>query len=150
LALALSFLVPMMAQSLQATVKTDWANLKRLAQGQEIQVVLNDAKSYVGKFQSVTDDAIVIRLTTGDQIFTRQSVLRVSSKRQGHRGRNAALGGAIGAGAGLAIGAAVDQSSNGFTGNRGKAIATPGIAILGAAIGAALPTGSWQEVYGSR
>ena len=40
--------------------------------------------------------------------------------------------------------------ANGFTGNMGKAIATPGIVILGAAIGAALPTGSWQEVYGSR
>jgi hypothetical protein len=75
---------------------SNWDNLKQLASGQEIKVVLNDAKSFQGKFQSVSDEALVIRLATGEQTFNRQSVLRVSSNGQSHRLRNAALGAVIG------------------------------------------------------
>jgi hypothetical protein len=37
-----------------------------------------------------------------------------------------------------------------FTDNKGKAILTPGFALLGAGIGALLPAGGWREVYRSR
>jgi hypothetical protein len=33
------------------------------------------------------------------------------------------------------------------TGNKGKALATPLFGLLGAGIGAALPTGRWHELY---
>ena len=87
-----------LAQSSQ----NNWDNLKQLAPGQQIRVVLNDAKSYEAKFQSVTDDAIVVRLATGDQTFPRQSVLRVSSKHRSHRGRNALIGVGVGVATALA------------------------------------------------
>ena len=70
--------------------------------GQEIQVVLNDAKSYRGKFQSVSDEGLVVSLATDEQTFTKQSVLRVSSKGQGRRGRNIGIGALIGVGGGAA------------------------------------------------
>ena len=110
-----------------------------------------DSKSHKGEFQSITDDVIVIHAKGGDQTLPRQSVKLVSSRRPGHRGRHALIGAVIGAGAGLGIGAAVDAdcSPQSFvcTGNKGKAIAAPLLGLVGAGIGALLPTGGWQELY---
>src|SRR5713226_4051697 len=80
--------VPLHAAHPQAE-KANWDNLKNLAPGELIQVVLNDAKSLRGGFQTVSDETIVVRVATGDPTFARQTILRVSSKRSGHRGRNA-------------------------------------------------------------
>jgi hypothetical protein len=129
-----------------------WGNLKQLAPGQETKVVLNDATSYQGKLQSVSDDVLVIHTGNGNQTFTRQSVARVSIKRRGHRGRNALIGAALGAGAGLGVGAAIDHCGSKPApcfGNKGKAIATPLFALIGAGIGALISRGGWQEVYPS-
>ena len=92
----------------------NWANLKQLSAGQEIQVVLNDAKSYRGRFESVSQDTLMMRLETGEQSFDRKSLLRVSAKAGSHRLRNAALGGLIGIGTGAGIGAAAGKSSKGI------------------------------------
>jgi hypothetical protein len=146
---ALVTVAPLRAQ----TGKADWNNLKQVKPDQAVEVVLKDAKSHKGGLQSVSDDGIVVRLASGEQTFARQNVLRVSSKRQGHRLRNALIGGVIGAGAGLGVGIAADRcppNSIVCFGNKGKAIATPAVGLIGFGIGAAIPTGGWQEIYRAR
>ena len=44
------------------STQANWESLKQLATGQEVRVVLNDAKSYSGQFQSVSDEGFVVRL----------------------------------------------------------------------------------------
>jgi hypothetical protein len=136
--------------------QANWDRLKQLSAGEEIQVVQNDAKSSRSNFRSVTDEAIVVSTATGEQTIARQSILRVSSKGNGHRMRNALIGAGVGAGAGLGIGAAAD-SHKACTGlcfnilpNAGKEIATPLGAIVGAIIGAVVPTGGWHVIYRAR
>jgi hypothetical protein len=132
----------------------EWNNLKQLSPGQKVRIKLNDGKLSKGDFQSVSDDAIVIRANAADQTFQRSGVKKVSSRRSGHRARHALIGAAIGAGVGLGTGAAIDNdcTSQDFicTGNKGKAILTPVFALVGAGIGALLPAGGWQEVYRER
>jgi hypothetical protein len=140
--------------SLQAAEKSDWDNLKQVALGQTIKVIATDGKSSPSDLQSVSDDALVLRLAGGDRSFPRDTVQRVSIKRNGHRGRHALIGAAIGAGAGLGAGIAIDNdcspTSIVCTGNKGKAVLTPAFALLGAGIGALLPAGGWREFYRSR
>lgn len=120
----------------------NWDNLKALAPGDEVRVVLYSAKSYRGKFQSLTDNAIVVRLGTGDQSFNRADILRVSTKGKSHRLRNALLGAA--AGAAIVGGASASQTDEQiYT----LVFAIPGGAALGALGGALVPTGGWHEIY---
>jgi hypothetical protein len=153
LRMVLPFLGLLVSSSLSGAQNPAWNNLKQLTPGQQVRVVVNNNKSFKGQFQSTTDDAIIIRSKGTDQTLSRSSVQVVSSRRAGHRGRHALIGGAIGAGAGLGIGAAVDNdcSPNSIvcTGNKGKAILTPVFGLLGAGIGAVLPAGGWQEIYRS-
>lgn len=136
--------------------KANWEILKQLSAGQEIQVVQNDAQFSRSNFRSVTDEAIVVSTAAGDQTIARQSILRVSSKGNGHRMRNTLIGAGVGAGVGLGIGAAADhhKSCTGFCvdvlPNGGKEIATPLGAIVGAIIGAVVPTGGWHVIYRAR
>jgi len=138
--------------------QTNWDKLKQLAPGQEIEVVQKDAKSTRGNFRNVTDEAIAVNTAAGDQTISRQNVVRVSSKGKTHRMRNALIGAGIGAGAGLGIGAAMDVhdkcSQGGFCinilPNGGKEIVTPLGAIVGAIVGALLPSRGWHEIYRAR
>src|SRR5487761_816484 len=66
----------------------NWDNLKQLAPGEEVKIVLNNVKSYQGKFQSLSDEAIVVQLGKGGQTFARQNVLRVSIQGEPRRRRN--------------------------------------------------------------
>ena len=133
-----------------------WDDLKQLAQGQQIRIVLNDAKSYTGQFQSVTDAGIVVRLATGDQAFERQSVLRVSAQGKSHRGRNALIGLAVGTGAGIIVGVASPELGQGKCAQgscvNAASIALPGVvgAVVGAGLGTAIPTHGWHDVYRAR
>jgi hypothetical protein len=143
--------VPLGAAAPQAD-QANWDNLKQLVSGQEIQIVLKDSKSFQGRFQSVSDEALVIRLSTGEQTFNQQSVLRVSSKGQGHRGRNTLIGLAVGAGAGLAVGAAYGASiRKEWPHNRWYLVLIAPGAVVGTVVGALLPTsGGWRDVYRAR
>lgn len=76
--------VPLGAANPPAPI-ANWNNLKVLAPGDNVRVVLNNMKSYRGKFESFADNAIVVRLSSGNQTFTRNSILRVSTKGQWHR-----------------------------------------------------------------
>jgi len=134
-----------------------WDNLKTLRPGQEIRVVLKDAKYYQGEFQALSDDGVMLRQRAGEKTLNRQDILRVSSKAQMHRERNALIGTAIGAGAGLGIGAAADHSQNCSKAslgpcfpNLGKEVATPLGVLVGAVVGAVIPTGGWHDIYRAR
>ncbi len=133
-----------------------WDNLQNLRPGQEIRVVLNDAKSYQGELQLLSDGGITLRQAAGEQTFARQDILRVSSKARGRRVRNALLGAAVGAGSGLGIGAAADHTSCNHASfgpcfpNLGKEVITPLGALAGAVVGAVMPTGGWHGVYRAR
>jgi len=128
-----------------------WNNLKQLSPGQRVHVVLTSKQSIKGQFQSVTDDALIIRADRADQTLSRSNVQRVSSRRRGHLLRNTLIGGAIGVGAGLGVGAAIDNDCSSksivCTGNKGKAILTPAFGFVGACIGVLLSPGGWKEIY---
>ena len=83
LVLFLVALALIISPSLRAADSSDWTNLKQLTPGQETKVSLTDGKSYQGDLQSMSDDALVIHSANGDQTFPRQTVQRVSIKRNG-------------------------------------------------------------------
>ncbi len=137
--------------SISSAQDAGWQTLKQLAPGEQVKIVLNGGPSHRGALQSVGDDAIVIG---NGESYPKQDVRRVLVRKRGHRGRNALIGLGIGAGAGLAGGAIIDndcsKTSIICTGNAGKAILTPVFGVLGLTIGAVLPSGGWREIYRSR
>jgi hypothetical protein len=149
--LLLLLLVP--GLSLAQSSQNNWDNLKQLAPGEQIRIVLNDAKSYSGQFQSVSDDGIVLRLGKDTQTFERQTVLRVSTRGNSHRGRNALIGLAVGAGAGVIVAVASPELGQGKCAQGSCINATSAMlagfvgAAVGAGLGAVLPTGGWHDVY---
>jgi hypothetical protein len=128
----------------------DLATMQALPPGEQIKVALQNGGTIRGKFQSASETDLMIAGAAGQKPLARENVRSVSIK-YSHRGRHALIGAAIGAGVGLGLGAAVDndctKTSIVCTGNRGKAILTPVFALIGAGIGAALPSGGWQQVY---
>ena len=153
---AIETLLPLLlvpALSFAESSQSRWNDIKQLAAGQQIRIVLNDAKSYEAKFQSVTDEAVVVRLATGERTFERQNVLRVSTRGKRHRGRNALIGLAVGAGAGVIIAVASPELGTGKCA-QGSCVDAGTISQLGvvggavgAGLGAAIPTGAWYDVY---
>jgi hypothetical protein len=132
-----------------AVAQPNWANVKNLPVGEEIRVSAEGGKSFRGQLQSVTDESLVILAANTQQSLPRAQVLKVSTKGESHRKRNAFIGLGIGAGAGLGIGAAVDRCTGFCIGPRdiGKAALTPLGALLGTIIGAVWPTGTWHDIY---
>ena len=137
-----------------AVEKSDWSSLKQIAPGQTVKVTVRDGASSQGDFQSATEDVLLLRVAGEDRSIARETVQRVAIKTNSHRGKHALIGAAIGAGGGLGAGIAIDNDCSATsivcTGNKGKAIATPLFALLGAGIGALLPAGGWREVYRAR
>ena len=124
-----------------------WDDVKQLTVGQEIMVVQKDAKAFRGRLAKVSDEAIVVRLTSDEQTIARDNVERVSSRGASHRLRNVVVGAGVGFGAGAGIGAAAGNPNS--IGGRGIPAAAGGAIGLaaGAAVGAALPSRGWHEVY---
>ncbi len=131
--------------------KSDWANLKRLAAGEEIRVSMSDGKSFRGQLQSATEDSLIMVAASSQQTLGRPQITKIATKGASHRGRNTLIGLGIGAGAGLAIGAGADSScaphNCWFDNNFGKVVFTPLGALVGTIVGVAWPTGGWHEVY---
>jgi hypothetical protein len=130
----------------------DWSSAKALPVGTEVRISAG-SRTVSGQIQSVTDDALTVNSGKGQEMFARQEIARVSVRKRGHRGRNALIGLAVGAGAGAAIGAATDttgcKGSCIFQVSKGEA-AGVGAAVfgaIGALVGAVIPTGGWREVY---
>jgi hypothetical protein len=151
--LVLVFLLLVPAFAMAQFAKDSWDSLKQLASGQQIRIVLNDAKSYGGRFQSVSNDGLIVRTGGGEQTFERQNVLRVSTKGRSHRGRNALIGLAVGAGAGVIVAVASPELGTGKCA-QGSCVDAGTVSMvgfwggaLGAGLGAAIPTGGWHDVY---
>ena len=90
-----------------------WAMLCGLLPGQKIRVIDSSRKNYDGTFLGVSETAISLRLTTGEQSIQRQDVRIVRLMVNKRRARNtligAAVGGGIGAGAGAIVGTATHK-----------------------------------------
>lgn len=86
--------------------QSSWGNLKTLRPGQKIEIVETNLKKDTGAFAAVSDDAIRINESTGEQSIPRASVMRVTLRQNKHRLRNTLTGAAVGAGTGAVIGAA--------------------------------------------
>ncbi len=130
--------------------QANWDNLKELTPGQDIKIVLNDAKAYQGRLETVSDEAIRVFLPTGRVDFARQDILRVSTRTGSHRLRNAGIGAGIGAGAGAGIAAhSGDIGSCTFDGGCPVA-GVIALGAIGAVVAALLPSEAWHDVYRAR
>lgn len=146
--LALVAMAPQVAAA-QGKDKHNWDNLKRLAHNQQIQMVLTDAKTYRGEFQSFSGEAIVVRVASGVQTFARNDVLRISARGKRHSKRNVLIGTAVGFGVGMAAGAAICASDSCSSGAELSILGLVG-APLGALAGYVAPTGGWHDIYRAR
>ena len=59
--------IPQLAGTEARDSQANWDKVKQLSPGQEVLVVQNNAQSFQGNLQSVSDDSVVIRLTTGER-----------------------------------------------------------------------------------
>src|SRR6266702_2051387 len=127
--------------------KADWKALYGLRSGEKIELVETGMKKYVGTFSTVTEEAIQLREGSNDIGIRKENVARVTVLDKSHRGRNALILGAVGAGAGAGIGAVSTRCSSAnsfdFCG-LGRSIAVGLGAVVGlaggAGIGAAIPS----------
>src|ERR1035438_3459643 len=101
----LFFILPVAAQT------GNWGNIEALSAGTNVEIRLTGGESAQGRLESVSDSAVVVNQKNSQRMFARQGIAQLSVKKEGHRGRNAAIGLAVGAGGGLAAGAAVDSAA---------------------------------------
>ena len=128
--------------------KGDWKALYGLRSGEKIELIETGMKKHVGKFSTVTEEAIQLREGSNDVGIRKESVARVTRLEKSHRLRNAAILGVVGAGAGAGIGAAASRCSSStgafnFCGiGRGAEVALGAVIGLagGDGIGAAIPS----------
>ena len=130
----------------------DWQSLTKLQTGDKIQLTLKTGSS-TEVFQSVTPE----ELRAGTLTAKKEDVVKV--EHFGHagwgRGKKAALGAVIGFGGGFAIGAAAsgcNRQQFGICISRGVGGAVVGAAgaIVGAGIGALLPTPGKELIYSAK
>jgi hypothetical protein len=118
--------------------------------GQKIEVVDMNLKSLKGTFVGVSDAAISIRTDKEETAVERANVMRVSA-RGGKRGRNALIGLAIGAAAGITTMAIAQakatETGPAFTGEGAAWLAAGAFwgGGIGAGIGALFP--SHRTIY---
>lgn len=119
---------------------SSWQNLNTLTAGEKIPVSATSAKKITGTFVSVSDAALTLQTTAGQQTIARPDVRIVKSMNSSHRLRNTAIGAAIGAGAGAGIGAATWEKG-GYVGGKGDGAAVGAVigAVGGALVGVILP-----------
>jgi hypothetical protein len=129
--------------------RTDWNAVKALTARTEVRITAG-SRTVSGAIDRITDDTLAITAGKGQEMFDRQQVSSVSTKKPGHRMRNALIGLGAGTGAGLGIGLGIrahpDQlhivSTSAVVG--GSAAAG---AVIGTLVGAVIPTGGWREIY---
>ncbi len=147
--------VPLQAAGPKPTT-AQWENLQSVASGSTVRVVLNDAKSFTGRLRAVGDAGLTLRTDAGEQTFARESILRVSTKSESHRKRNALIGLAVGGATGAIVGVASPELGTG-TCAQGSCVDAGTVTALGvggglagAGVGAVIPTGGWHDVYRAR
>lgn len=141
----------LIAAALHAQDRHDWQNLAQLRPGDRIRLSLKTGP-VEGVFQSWTPEQV----TAGTVTAKREDVLKVERYRHGgSRAKHAASGALIGFGGGFAIGAGATGNCKGEIGpcisrGEGGAIAGGAGAVIGAAIGALLPSRSKETIYSAR
>ncbi len=130
-----------------------WENLQQLRVGQKIEIVDTNLKKLKGAFLSFSEEAISLRVKKQEVGVQREEVFRVSLRKKSKRLRNALIGLAIGAGAGVAVVEICAQASSGLSPCLGQDFRAIAYAILvpvggaaGAGVGAAFPPG-YQTIY---
>ena len=96
------------AQAKQAS----WSILNGLKVGQSIQVVDSSSKKHSGTFMSVSDTAISLRVTSGEQSIQKQDIRSVKLMANKRRARNTLVGGAVGGGIGAGVGAIISAATH--------------------------------------
>ena len=91
-------------QPCQAADPEDWGGLAQIGKGEKVQIVKRDLKTVNGRFESYSQDAIVVDQKGASIAVPRQDVHRVTITGRGKRLRNLLIGAAAGAGTGLLIG----------------------------------------------
>jgi hypothetical protein len=118
-----------------------WQNLNQLRPGQRIEVVDGKMKSTAGTFSAVTEEGLSLQVGKHVISIPRANVFSVKDRTVSHRGRNTLIGLAVGAGAGLAIGA-IKGATYHEEGETAVFVSvwTPIGAGIGATAGATLPS----------
>ena len=134
-------------QSAQA-LENSWDNLRQLRPGERIEIVDARTKSHRGEFAAYATEGISLSRNGGVITIRRAEVASIKRIGESRRRRNILLGAAIGAAAGLAIGAIRGKTYH----EEGEttvfmAVWTPIGTGIGAAIGAVLPTRGEVTVY---
>lgn len=129
----------------------DWASVKGLAAGTSVRVSIG-SRTVSGQLQNSTDDSLGVNSGKGPETFARQDVTRVAVKKQSHRGRNTLIGLGAGAGLGAVVGAASYSPCTGLcilhtTRAEDAGAGAAALGLVGAVIGALIPTGGWHEIY---
>lgn len=129
----------------------NWTDVKALTPGTVVRVSAG-SKTMTGSVQSITDESLFLNSGKDRKTFSRQEVTRLSVKKHSHRARNSLIGLAVGAGTGAAIGAATYKTCTGLcilSESRGIDAGAGALVfgILGALVGALVPTGGWREIY---
>jgi hypothetical protein len=129
---------------LAAAPKT-WDNVGRLKPGAAVEVITADHAER-GEFVASSTESLTIRTKTGERKFTRMEVMRVVSRGQSRRLRNAL----IGAGVGAALGLVTDQTLGTYLRNESNPSGARALIwtipiAAGTGIGAAFP--SYPVVY---
>jgi hypothetical protein len=127
----------------------NWNNVKALAVGTSVRISVG-SRTVRRQVQGVTDDSLAVDSEKGQEMFTRQEVMRVSVKEKGHRGRNTLIGLGAGAAIGVVVGVASHKDCTCFfytTRGQDAGIGAVVFGVIGTAVGALIPTGGWREVY---
>jgi hypothetical protein len=136
--------------SVAQTNNASWTNLRFLLVGQKIQIADTSSKTHNGVFASVSDAAISIKTSKGEESVQKPDVRTVKLVKSNHRMRNTFIGFGVGAGAGAGIGAATGESE-GFPIDITRGMKAGVGAVLGglggAVVGALLPSGGSTIIY---
>ncbi len=122
-----------------------WDNLRQLHPGEKIEVIDMKLKSTKGHFVSFTEQSLSLEATDKPVTLPRSDVYRVTSRERSHRGRNALIGAAWGAGISVAL--AVLPAGDRRLGQDFPVIFPVGIG-LGAGLGATSP--GYKTIYRAR
>jgi hypothetical protein len=128
----------------------DWKSVSGLNPGDKVQLSLKTGKSITGLFTNWTTDGVTVDTAT----VKREEVKEVYRFVKGGHLKRAGIGALIGFGGGFAMGAAAGGCHPGefLCIGRGKAGAIVGGAglVVGAAIGALLPSHRKEAIYDSQ
>ena len=137
--MVLSALAVLAFVPLSVAQSDSWAVLSGLKEGQRIQIIETNSKKHSGQFRSVSDSAITFTEGNSERSVLKQDVRSINLQNS-RRLRNTLIGTGAGAGAGAVFGAAACRGDSWF--GPGACAAVVGLfgAVIGAPVGAVMPT----------